>query len=554
MGTAVIGQLAAIMRMESGQFVSDVGQARRAARSVGEDMTRTGGLADLMGTNITKGLGKGVKTFNYLGDQIGLVHSGFGKLATVATNLAFTGFNPVALAVAGISFAIGHFTDKAQEDLGKKVPEAVKESQREFEALGKRIVDLREKLAGMDYGGNAAKLATQRKAIEEAESAVRDEERQRDVNHLVAERRRLYDNVNQLRRAGYKDDDDGLRRQLELVRVNQQQLDDASRALGPLREKLEALKEELLVLTKVDEKERLSAERARKVEENQKSSEAARKAADAAKAAEIKRRADAWDDELSRRKEVVAGMVADAERISANEKRRLAGTKAQTYAEMELADVQRRAAKLANESSEDALLARRAVVEDRAKHYDIAESAMTESAATGFNARLAQIREEDAAWTTFGTNLANIATTDLSGGMVGALDQIRLGSKTAGAAFRDFATDTMFQVARLAAQMAILRALMSAVGVIAGGVSGGNPAGLSAAGNASQVSQSVGPGGVPNIELKSARASDVSVHLTVRPPAVIADDVAAKASPEAKAALVASAIARPGRRGMRARG
>jgi small-conductance mechanosensitive channel len=337
------------------------------------------------------------------------------------------------------------------------------------------------------------------------------------------------------------------------VKANQDAIDAANQAIGPLRAKLEALQEELVLLEAVDRREQESARRARQVEANIKSSEAASKAAAAAKEAEIKRRADAWDAEEKRRKDVVAGMVEDAEKVSAAEKARIARLKAIGALESDLAHNAARAEKMATDASDEALLARRAVVEDRAKHFDTLQGTMTDSASAGFTQRLAQIREEDAAWTTFGTNLANVATTDLSGGVVGALDQIRLGSKTAGAAFRDFAADTMFQVARLAAQMALLRALMSAVGVIAGGVSGGNPAGLSAAGNASQVSQSVGPGGVPNIELKSMKlAPDVNVHLTVRPPAVIADDVAAKASPEAKAALVASAIRRPGRRGARA--
>jgi hypothetical protein len=45
----------------------------------------------------------------------------------------------------------------------------------------------------------------------------------------------------------------------------------------------------------------------------------------------------------------------------------------------------------------------------------------------------------------------------------------------------------------------------------------------------------------------------VQVALTVRPPAVIADDVLARSSPEARAAVVGSALRRSGRRGMRAR-
>ncbi|MCG3133028.1 MAG: hypothetical protein HMLKMBBP_00114 [Planctomycetes bacterium] len=46
---------------------------------------------------------------------------------------------------------------------------------------------------------------------------------------------------------------------------------------------------------------------------------------------------------------------------------------------------------------------------------------------------------------------------------------------------------------------------------------------------------------------------DVHVALTVRPPAVIADEVMARSSPEARAAIVGSALRRSGRRGMRPR-
>ena len=58
---------------------------------------------------------------------------------------------------------------------------------------------------------------------------------------------------------------------------------------------------------------------------------------------------------------------------------------------------------------------------------------------------------------------------------------------------------------------------------------------------------------VTNGANSTGRDGDVHVALTVRPPAVIADDVMARASPEARAAIVGSALRRPGRRGARAR-
>jgi hypothetical protein len=69
------------------------------------------------------------------------------------------------------------------------------------------------------------------------------------------------------------------------------------------------------------------------------------------------------------------------------------------------------------------------------------------------------------------------------------------------------------------------------------------------------VSMKLSPGELVRVSngANSGGEGDVHVALTVRPPAVIADEVMARSSPDARAAIVASALRRSGRRGMRPR-
>src|SRR5439155_17998434 len=151
-------------------------------------------------------------------------------------------------------------------------------------------------------------------------------------------------------------------------------------------------------------------------------------------------------------------------------------------------------------------------------------------------------------------------------------------SKTAGEAFREFAVDFAFQVARMIEQALIMKAILAlfpglgAAGGAAGAGAGAVAAGAGAAATGAHggtwrvggfggldsqlVTMRLSPGEmvrVTNGANGGGGTGDVHVALSVRPPAVIADEVMAKSSPEARAAVVGSALSRSGRRGMRAR-
>ncbi|MCE9635812.1 MAG: hypothetical protein K8T90_08915 [Planctomycetes bacterium] len=196
----------------------------------------------------------------------------------------------------------------------------------------------------------------------------------------------------------------------------------------------------------------------------------------------------------------------------------------------------------------------------------------------GFQGRISQLREETAGWGRLGAQMADVAVNDLSGGVASALEQIARGSMTAGEAFREFAVDFAFQVARMIEQALIMKAILALFPGLgaAGGAAAG--AGASAAASAAPaatgahggtwrvggfggldsqlVSMKLSPGElvrVTNGANSGGGQGDVHVALTVRPPAVIADEVMARSSPEARAAIVGSALRRSGRRGMRPR-
>jgi hypothetical protein len=209
---------------------------------------------------------------------------------------------------------------------------------------------------------------------------------------------------------------------------------------------------------------------------------------------------------------------------------------------------------------------------------DVAAALVGNDAGAGFEARISQLREETAGWGKLGAQMADVATNDLSGGVANALEAIARGSETASQAFKKFAADFAFQVARMIEQALIMKAILAlfpglggaggAVGAGAGQVAASAaPAATGAHGgtwrvggfgglDSQLVTMRLSPGEMVRVTdgaNSSGGGGDVHVALTVRPPAVIADDVMAKSSPEARAAVVASALRQSGRRGMRAK-
>jgi len=209
---------------------------------------------------------------------------------------------------------------------------------------------------------------------------------------------------------------------------------------------------------------------------------------------------------------------------------------------------------------------------------DLAAAVSGDDFGAGFEGRISQLREETAGWGKLGAQMADVATNDLSGGVANALEQIARGSKTAGEAFREFAVDFAFQVARMIEQALIMKAILAlfpGLGAAGGAAGASAGAGAAAAGAAATgahggtwrvggfggldsqlVTMRLSPGEmvrVTNGANSGGGTGDVHVALSVRPPAVIADEVMAKSSPEARAAVVATALSRSGRRGMRAK-
>ena len=198
------------------------------------------------------------------------------------------------------------------------------------------------------------------------------------------------------------------------------------------------------------------------------------------------------------------------------------------------------------------------------------------TATEGFRARISLLREETASWGKLGAQLADTAAFGISGGIATALEEVARGSKSASQAFREFAQGFAFDVARMIQQALILRAVASLFPGLAGGASTTASLGASSVpipttsaafggtfrvggfgGLDSQfVAMKLSPGELVRVTdgAGSQRGDDgVKLAVTVRPPAVIADEVMAKASREARAAVVATALHRSGRRGGRAR-
>jgi hypothetical protein len=216
-----------------------------------------------------------------------------------------------------------------------------------------------------------------------------------------------------------------------------------------------------------------------------------------------------------------------------------------------------------------------------------AEKAVTgDDFGAGFEARVAQLQKETAEWGRLGARVANEIVYGGADGIADAFDRIIDGSADAKTAFRDFAAsfarDISGMIERQLLAYAIAQALGWAVGVDpkvmmgAGNMSAGTA--TSSAGGGTETQHAHGGswrvGGLGGLDSKLVRmkvspgelirvsdgansnrgrsGGDFNGTLVVRPPAVIADDVMAKSSREARAEVVGSVLHRSGRRGRRA--
>lgn len=205
----------------------------------------------------------------------------------------------------------------------------------------------------------------------------------------------------------------------------------------------------------------------------------------------------------------------------------------------------------------------------KARKEDMDRAMTGDDLGKGFEARVTQIAEEEAAWGRLGAQLANVATYDLSGGVVGALEQVVKGSASAAEAFRAFASDFAFQVARMIEQALVMEAILAifkGLGVSFPGAAaapGATPTGAAHGGtfrvpgygglDSQLVQMRLSPGEIVKVSNGANSGGEGIVlhnNLVVRS-LVFADEQAAKMSREAKAGIVASAVSRGSRRGGR---
>lgn len=172
------------------------------------------------------------------------------------------------------------------------------------------------------------------------------------------------------------------------------------------------------------------------------------------------------------------------------------------------------------------------------------------------------------------TILGDFAESEIASGLPRAFEDIARNGRDAGQAMRQFAADFAWAAARVAAQKGLLALLESAFGSTSGST-GSTGGGGSYANTSSSYGGDVGAapakmaqtmrsmqrqgqalGGAPRGASKGAQggqAGNLDATIVVRPPAVIADDVMAKSSPQARAAVVYSVMQRGGRRAERSR-
>lgn len=208
--------------------------------------------------------------------------------------------------------------------------------------------------------------------------------------------------------------------------------------------------------------------------------------------------------------------------------------------------------------------------DERAKSLQAAVTG--EDLGEGFRARVSQLREETAGWGRLGAEMADLATQGLSQGVARALEDVARGTKSAKDAFRDWAREFAFDVARMIQQALILKAILAlfpglSAGGAGAGAGGATPAPATAAHggtwrvggfgglDSKLVALRVSPGELVKVtdgaNSRGGGRGDVHVSLVTRP-VVVAEEMAARMSREAKAGLVASALHRGSRRGARA--
>ncbi|MCK6478567.1 MAG: hypothetical protein HUU06_00300 [Planctomycetaceae bacterium] len=188
----------------------------------------------------------------------------------------------------------------------------------------------------------------------------------------------------------------------------------------------------------------------------------------------------------------------------------------------------------------------------------------------GFQARMSQMRTELGGLGRVGAATAETLVRGFSDGVAGAIEEVVRGSKSAKEAFRDWARELLFDLARVIEQALLMRAVLSifpGLAAPAAGAGGAAPAVPASAHGGTYrvagyggldsklVALRVSPGELVRVS-QGANASaggggDLYASVVVRNH-ILADDMARKTSREAKAEIVGTALHRGSRRGARA--
>lgn len=465
---AAVGALRVDLSANSAKLGADMAAARGHLRQFAGEAKNTGETID---KSLTAGLSRGVKQFSYLGDQAGLVHSSFGKLATMTSGLLMTGFNPLSLAIAGTSLAIGTLSDRAEDAKTK-----IHDLDTELAALKKTNADLAFKREAESLGVSKDSLETQRR-IEEAQDNIRGNK----IAIAIATAKVMeYERDNlSIATANVRVAFDW-RHQLDIIKQSWEQITREQKIADELQRKL--------VLSTAAANDRLQME-----------------------PGAVERVRQRWSMTLPHDRLVMpegGGMPTDrgplhGDLATNQEIEALRASAAQARAD------QKRDYEAIRKSSDEFWKAwdERTVNVRRANK--LAEDAFDELGHSvqeveppvyGLREELSRMSEELRHTDRMGVELAHTLTDGLGSRGADAFLALADGSKSAKEAFGDFAKSMVSDIMRIVIATTIANAALSALGF-------GGPAGISAAGNASQIRVTgYSSSGVPNLGLKSTPA------------------------------------------------
>lgn len=455
-----------------------------------------------------------------------------GAVGGAFASLLASGFTPLGVAIAGATVAFAHFASSSNEasKASDELTAKVKQQEAAFGQLIETMKKAESTRAGLRFGGGdvgAVQVAMAEAALR-LESAQADFERLRrdtggegETFRLAA--KELREAESSLRALGFLADAAD-----RASRASRTQRDQTRRTVDPAR-------------TVADEAERALGAYRLSVDEIESIGDEMERVAVEAENARIRRNefaGGALDDAI----DFARGSTTPFGRVTGG--KRVPGSFAEAEAEAR-------------------------ALEETTKR--IAAAMGQVRAPPGFRAEVDQLRlsiSDDKRMAAPDPQVFTGAASAASG-LTSALGDIARGSQEASDAIRDFGVNFLQQMASMILQATLLRTIMGALGFtqtatgsfvesasIPAAAHGGTfRVGGSGGIDSQLVALRASPGEMVRVTNGANSAGEygpVQVALTVRPPAVIADEVMARSSSRARAAVTASALSRPGRRGRRA--